>query len=114
VLGDKLGLSDGDLLGETETLGDLDGDKLGLLEGLKLGLSEGEALGEIETLGDLLGLTEGESDGDLLGDLLGLNEGDFDGLKLGDLLGDNDGLILPNDVLNCTFQTAPASFPAFI
>jgi hypothetical protein len=50
----------------------------------------------------------------LLGDKLGDNEGLLEGDKLGDKLGDIEGLILPKDVLNCTFQTDPASFPAFI
>ena len=87
MLGDWLGLFEGDKLGEE--LGDELGDWLGLEDGDKLGdwlgLAEGACV-----LGDWLGLAEGAC---VVGDCVGLSEGDSVGLKeVGDALGLADGL----------------------
>ena len=76
MLGDKLG--DSDALGETEgdILGDIEGDMEA--EGLTLGDIEGDMLGEIDGLIEALGDTDGEIEGDLLGDIEGEIEGEIE------------------------------------
>ena len=85
MLGDKLGLFDGEALG----------DEVGNLLGNRLGLFEGDELGD--ALGNWLGL----EDGDALG-AVGVELGD----ELGDWLGLFDGLTVGRFVLqSCDRQT---------
>ncbi len=75
--------------GDGDTLGDVDGLKLVLVEGL----ADGDELGDVlvEELGDVDGDEEVELDGELDG--LGEEEGEVLGLVLGDVDGDVDGLL---------------------
>ena len=58
------------------SVGEIDGEALGLADGETLGLADGEKLGLVD--GDTLGLT----DGDVLGLALGLTLGLVEGLQL--------------------------------
>ena len=71
-------------------LGDVDGDRDGLL----VGYDEGEMLGEEDGLmvGDVLGDSDGEAEGEIDGDVVGRVVGLCDGLALGNVEGDAVGV----------------------
>jgi len=93
-----LGDIDGEIDADGDTDGLIEGERLGLFDGLILGETDSDIDGEIEGLIDSLGDTEGLIDGEILGDKdgdkLGENEGEIEGLILGeiDTEGDKDGL----------------------
>ena len=93
VVGDCVGESDGDILG------DIDGDNVGsedvgVVDGDMVGENDGAIDGEIVG-SEVVGETDGDRVGsDEVGELVGDNDGDIDGDKDGDKDGDNVGAIV--------------------
>ena len=128
-VGDSLGLVDegallwltlGDLDGEMVgiSLGESDGDVLGLCDGETVGLCEGDKLGLCD--GDADGLTLGELDGETLGDAEGPVLGLSDGLAPGDAirlvgagLGNDDGRGVGTLVAPSWYHTSSSVTPKF-